>query len=637
MKHLHARIKRVISSLLGLLVLAGCPNGLVNPPETEVTPHGEMGQLTISLTGISINQGERTLFPGVPVSFSKYELVFTPTSGQKPVDPVPLIDGISHSLSLPEGTWTITALAYVQIQGVEGIEQGDYVAARGSVDVTVSASSPVNKIIDLHGGVDQGKGVFSYDIKIPEDLDSATLEILSLGGSLVKSVNLKTDTSGSFALDSGYYLLKVSRVKGENATGWAEVVHIYTALTTEAGGPGYDFTGFSSAAEMLGWLGSQPANTADSPYTVALSGLDLAKDLHKGDDPLGLLYEALDGKYVSLDMSACGGDLPGTHYETANNRPNRDKIVSVILPDSLASIGQSAFYGCSSLASIDLPDSLITMDSWAFSSCTSLTSIDLPDSLITMGYGTFSGTSLVSVDLSDSLTSIDLSNCALLTSIDLPDSVTYVHLYGCTSLASIDLPDSVTFVDLAGCALLTSIDLPDSVAWVDLGGCASLTSIDLPDSVTYIDLGGCTWLTSIDLPDSVTSFDFYGCTSLTSISLPDSLTYIAWGAFNGCTSLASIDLPDTLTEIKDRAFAFCTSLESIALPDSITSIGVEAFTGCTSLATVISRNTTPPELASSAFSTSSSLLIYVPDTSVAAYKSAWSDYASEIRPLSQLP
>jgi hypothetical protein len=100
--------------------------------------------------------------------------------------------------------------------------------------------------------------------------------------------------------------------------------------------------------------------------------------------------------------------------------------------------------------------------------------------------------------------------------------------------------------------------------------------------------------------------------------------------------LASADLPDTLTSIEVQAFYGCTSLASIDLPDTLASIGNYAFYGCTSLAVVISRNTTPP--ASSVFSaSSSSLLFYVPDTSVDAYKSAWSDYAGRIKPLSELP
>jgi hypothetical protein len=110
-----------------------------------------MGQLTIALTGTGDIGGERTLVPTAPESFSKYELVFTPESGQPGVPTVTLTEGTSHSLTLPAESWTITALAYIRIQGVEGITDGDYAAARGSKAVTISSSAAVNETIDLRG------------------------------------------------------------------------------------------------------------------------------------------------------------------------------------------------------------------------------------------------------------------------------------------------------------------------------------------------------------------------------------------------------------------------------------------------------------------------------------------------------
>jgi hypothetical protein len=78
-------------------------------------------------------------------------------------------------------------------------------------------------------------------------------------------------------------------------------------------------------------LSTQPANTVSSPYTVVLGGgFDLGKDFIKGDDPLGLLYEALNGKYVGLDLNACGGNIPGINIGYTYDRPDRDKIVSII-------------------------------------------------------------------------------------------------------------------------------------------------------------------------------------------------------------------------------------------------------------------------------------------------------------------
>jgi hypothetical protein len=567
---------------------------LVNP-ESGTSPG--TGRLTIALTGTGTG-GERTLFPSAPESFSKYELAFTPKSGQKGMDPVTLTEGTSHSLTLPAGDWTVTALAYIRIQDIEGIADGDYVAARGAKDVTVSTAD-VYETIDLRGGVDEeGKGVFSYDITLPEDLGSASLEMLGLGGNSVKWVDLKLAASGSFALDSGYYLLKISRAGGGDTEVRAEVVHIYTALTTEAAGPGYDFTGFGSIADVRVFLSSRPANTANSPHTVALRGLDMGTDLGKGGDPLGLLFELLDGKYVRLDLSACGGDIPDIDYSTAYNRPNRDKVVSLILPDTVTGIGSQAFSYCTSLASVSLPDSLTSIGQCAFSGCTSLASIYLPGSLTSIGSSAFSGcTKLASIYLPDAITSIGQSafyGCTSLASISLPGSLTsieYQAFYGCTSLASVDLPDAITEIGnyaFYNCTSLASVDLPDSLITMGSGAFSrtSLVSVDLPDSVTSVDLSGCALLTSIDLPDSVTSVNLSGCALLTSIDLPDSVTTVD---LSGFALITSIDLPDSVTSVNFRG---CVSLTSIDLPDSLTSIGESAFYGCTSLASIDLSDTT---------------------------------------------
>jgi hypothetical protein len=189
MKHTYNPTRGFIAGLLALLALlglAGCSDVLKPIPEAGASPlEAGAGRLTITLTGTG---GERTLFPGAPKSFSKYELAFTPKSGQEGIAPVMFTEGTSHSLTLPVGSWTITALAYIRIQDIAGITDGDYAAARGSKDVTVSTSD-VYETIDLRGGVDgEGKGVFTYDITVPGDAESAVLEILPLeGGARLKA------------------------------------------------------------------------------------------------------------------------------------------------------------------------------------------------------------------------------------------------------------------------------------------------------------------------------------------------------------------------------------------------------------------------------------------------------------------
>ena len=73
---------------------------------------------------------------------------------------------------------------------------------------------------------------------------------------------------------------------------------------------------------------------------------------------------------------------------------------------------------------------------------------------------------------------------------------------------------------------------------------------------------------------------------------------------------------------------------SITLPDGITSIGGYAFFGCSSLTTLYCKPETPPMLGdiSSVFYNTSLSKIYVPASSVNAYKNAsgWKNHADII-------
>ena len=275
-------------------------------------------------------------------------------------------------------------------------------------------------------------------------------------------------------------------------------------------------------------------------------------------------------------------------------------LTNITLPKGVTSIGDSAFCNCLSLTSITIPFGVTSIRNSTFCGCSSLTSIAIPKSVTSIGYGAFCYCqSLTSITIPDSVTSIGdmaFGHCYNLISIAIPDSVTSIDdaFYCCSSLTSIMLPEGLTSIGSGtfyGCSNLTSIAIPESVTSIGecaFWGCSSLTNITIPDSVTSIDdctFENCTSLTSVEIPNSVTSignYAFSSCISLTSIMIPNSVASIGEEAFSDCKSLASITIPAGVMSIGRLAFYNCESLTSITIPNSVTSIDYDAFSDCNS-------------------------------------------------------
>lgn len=93
-------------------------------------------------------------------------------------------------------------------------------------------------------------------------------------------------------------------------------------------------------------------------------------------------------------------------------------LTSITIPNSVTSIGNSAFYGCSRLKSITIPDRVTNIGNSVFSSCSSLASITIPNSVTSIGLLAF-------------------SFCSSLTSISIPKNVTEIGnhaFYNCKNL-----------------------------------------------------------------------------------------------------------------------------------------------------------------------------------------------------------
>ena len=203
-----------------------------------------------------------------------------------------------------------------------------------------------------------------------------------------------------------------------------------------------------------------------------------------------------------------------------------ESLTSIVLPDSVKSIGSGALYECSSLTSIEvseeneayksidgnlyskdgktlvqyaigktdkefvIPNSVTSIGDFAFEGCSSLTSVVIGYSVTSIGESAFQRChSLTSIVIGDSVTSIGdfaFEGCSSLTSVVIGDSVTSIGdfaFYSCSSLTSIVIGDGVTSIGANAfyrCSGLTSVEIGDSVKGIGHGAfahCSSLTSV----------------------------------------------------------------------------------------------------------------------------------------------------------------
>ena len=371
-------------------------------------------------------------------------------------------------------------------------------------------------------------------------------------------------------------------------------------------------------------------------------------------DDSGIIYEASGTTATVIGWEGASSELTIPSKITVDGKDYNvtkigdrafygQDIKTIVLPDTLRTLGADAFSGNDAVETVEIPGSV---DSYAhsFSGCSSLKEIRVAAS-----NDTFESVSGVLMnEKKDTICQYPAGKMGTYTIIDSVKTISSFAFSGCT-LERITIPASVTDIGdgaFSYCDSLTTFNAGNSKNYVADGGVlftkdkkelvaypngktgeeytvpnnvgtigeyafagsslkkvtfsssvrniedyaftgSALTEIELNQGASSVGQGafeGCTALTKATLPSSLTRLGqsmFMGCTSLKEVSwaATTSSATVGISAFEGCTSLTTVQVPERTATIDDRAFAGCTSLTSFTIPDSVTTIGDNAFMG----------------------------------------------------------
>lgn len=311
------------------------------------------------------------------------------------------------------------------------------------------------------------------------------------------------------------------------------------------------------------------------------------------DDDSGLCFNITSNKEPYTVEVTCenGGNIYINNYSGLTTVTIPETVTYDEKTYSVTSIGDMAFCRCTGIISITIPNTVITIGSSAFEYCDSLNFNKYDNALY---LGNSDNPYLVLIKAKDKnittcsinentmhIYSYAFSSCNSLTSVSIPNTVITIGekaFNGCDKL-NFNKYDNALYLGNSDNPYLILIKAKDK----KINTCSINESTRLISSSAF---SNCDSLTSVIIPETVTSIGnsaFWYCYNLKSVIIPNSVTDINEDAFQGCFSLTTVAIPNSVLKIGSSAFYKCIDLTLVTIPNTVTSIGQHVFSHCDNL------------------------------------------------------
>ncbi len=393
------------------------------------------------------------------------------------------------------------------------------------------------------------------------------------------------------------------------------------------------YGGTSAQWEML--LATYPDSVLADEYVNVICTGDIIEDDDTNDSEVYIIDSGVTGDVFYTLTSDGVFTLSGTggteDYESKTGQPFHEykssiqKVVveegvthlgmrlfydgvtnleEVVIADTVTSIGEACFRGCTALKSVALPAGLELLSRVAFFGCTGLQEVELTGTYTQLPDKIFIGcTNLTKLTIPATLSSLaDTKGTDVFAGIATADvSVVYGGTVDQWKVLLETYPESVlaqsyvtvtctngVYNSVTGEVTILNEGTTGEVNYV-LTSDGALTISGIGATADYVSATGQpfndykTLITKVIVEEGVTHLGvrlFYGATKMESISIPDSVASIGEACFRGCSSLKEVVLPDSLVDLSRVAFYSCSSLEEVDLGQSCIALGDKIFNGC---------------------------------------------------------
>ncbi|MBR2450644.1 MAG: leucine-rich repeat domain-containing protein [Paludibacteraceae bacterium] len=341
---------------------------------------------------------------------------------------------------------------------------------------------------------------------------------------------------------------------------------------------------------------------------------------------------------------------------------NDIEVKELIIPNSVDTIYEYAFYNCSSLTSVTIGNSVTSIGYRAFYGCSSLTAVTIGASVTSIESSAFEVCNSLDKFICYSKTLTEFGGLKLSANINIDTVVAPAIFFDIPENIWASAPKSISYAEVVAGELTTdafgfinrsyktlrTLDLAattnTTIAEEAFKNCYKLENLMLPsqlETVPYMAVAECVKLQSITIPATVTEIAdraFENCRSIKSIIFEgaepaqsparhaaasgSALWRIGSWAFYNCHQLEDLTIPEGVTEVGDAAFYGCSYLTDMTLPSTIQSIGDNGFALCAKLQKIYVNALTPPTIQAKTFyDVNRQIPVYVPDEVVDAYKS----------------